>query len=39
VARTRPGGEAVIPGLTEAFLHKYLTDLRVLGLLPDTLER
>jgi fatty acid CoA ligase FadD9 len=30
---TRPAGESAIPQLTEAFLHKYLSDLRALGLL------
>jgi len=33
VRRLRPGGEAGIPGLTEAFLHKYLADLRALNLI------
>jgi fatty acid CoA ligase FadD9 len=31
VGRRRPGGEAVIPRLDEAFVHKYLADLRALG--------
>ena len=33
VQRRRPGGEAAIPHLTEAFVHKYLADLQALGLL------
>ena len=35
VRRHQPGGEPDIPHLTEGFLHKYLADLRVLGLLPE----
>jgi len=31
--RCRPGGEAEPPHLTEAYLHKYLEDLKALGLL------
>ena len=34
VRRLKPGGEADIPHLSEAFLHKYLADLCELGLLP-----
>jgi fatty acid CoA ligase FadD9 len=34
VRRRRPGGEADIPHLDEAFLHKYLEDLRALGMVP-----
>jgi len=33
VRRLRPCGEAGIPQLNEAFVHKYLADLRALGLL------
>ena len=33
LARHPPAGETGIPGLTEAFLHKYLEDLRALGIL------
>jgi fatty acid CoA ligase FadD9 len=33
VRRLKPGGEAEIPHLTEAFVHKYLEDLRALGIL------
>jgi fatty acid CoA ligase FadD9 len=35
VRACRPGGEAEVPHLNEGFLHKYLADLRSLGLLPD----
>jgi len=34
VRRLKPGGDADIPHLSEAFLHKYLADLRARGLLP-----
>jgi fatty acid CoA ligase FadD9 len=33
VRRLRPGSDTDIPGLTEAFLHKYLADLQALDLL------
>ena len=33
VSRCKPGGEAEIPHLTEAYIHKYLEDLQALGLL------
>jgi fatty acid CoA ligase FadD9 len=33
VRLSKPGGEELIPHLTEAYLHKYLEDLRGLGLL------